>query len=571
MDLKGKNVLVLGGWGLVGASICRRLFPEQPRQIIVASLLKEEAEEACRIFSKEAPHIEFTPEWGDIFVRSEYKELHREIILCDAVKRRRLMLDCVEKLSEEILTVSTLYKLVENHQPHLIIDCVNSATGLAYQDTFTGSARVLNELDAARQQDKLTDSLQAEIERLLSCLSIPQLVRHIEILKATLSRFKVQSYFKIGTTGTGGMGLNIPYTHSEERPSRVLMAKSAMGGAQSLLLMLLGRTPGDTAIGEIKPAAAIAWKKIGYGPITKHGKQIELVDCAPDKAVVLEEVFESHMPDQGVRTNETLKSVYIDTGENGIFSYGEFYALSSIGQMEFVTPEEIADYTLMEVKGSSSGRNVIHALDASVLGPTYRAGAMRDGALQVMRDLQEKHQTESVAFELLGPPRLSKLLYEVHLLQKVSGSLSAVLKSSPKELSRAVELFIKKERNLRSQILSIGIPILLPDGKSLLRGPEVKIPAAKVHDQFEIKPELIDDWADAGWVDLREKNFAAWQERLRELKAEIDSIPDDETSSAHHWHHAYWGEDHSILDPGKVVAWIFVRKEGESGGMRIKR
>lgn len=571
MDIDGKKVLVLGGWGLVGAAICRRLFSENPKTIIVASLHQNEAEDACKTFAKEAAHIEFVPEGGDIFVRDEFRHLHREEILSNPTTRRRLMLDCVEKLSEDILTQSTLYKMVERHVPNLIVDCVNSATGLAYQDTFTGSARLLHELDAARLKEELTDALQAEIERLLSCLAVPQLVRHIEILKCTLSRFKVQSYFKIGTTGTGGMGLNIPYTHSEERPSRVLMAKSAMGGAQSLLLMLLGRTPGETAVAEIKPAAAIAWKGIGYGPITKGGKTISIVDCPPEKAVILNDSFVSIMPDQGVRSNEILKSVYIDTGENGIFSYGEFFALSSIGQMEFVTPEEIASYAVMEIKGGTSGYNIIAALDASVLGPTYRAGAMRDCALEIMRNLQQKHHTESVAFELLGPPRLSKLLYEVHLLQKVCGSLSAVLKSSSKELSKSVEQYVLKERGVRSQILSIGIPILLPDGRTMLRGPEVKIPASKVKDHFEIIPEKVDEWCDAGWVDLREKNFALWQERLSEIKAEIDALPADETSSVYHWHRSYWGDDRNTLDPGKVVAWVFVRKEGEVGGMRIKR
>lgn len=563
--------MVLGGWGLVGSAICRRLMHENPHSIIVASLRREEAESACEIYSAEAPEIKFLPEWGDVFVRHEYREKPREELLSDPKTRRRLMLDVIDKLSDDILTASTIYKLVETHHPHLVIDCVNSATGLAYQDSFTGSSRVLRELDAARETGQLSEALQTEIERFLSCLVVPQLVRHIEILKNTLSRFPVQSYFKIGTTGTGGMGLNIPYTHSEERPSRVLMAKSAVGGAQSLLLMLLGRTPGEPTVKEIKPAAAIAWKQIAFGPVMKGGKAIEIVDCLPDQAVTLDNVFHSKMPDQGVRSNDVLKSVFIDTGENGTFSYGEFYALSSIGQMEFVTPEEIASYAVMEIKGGNSGYDVISALDAAVLGPTYRAGAMRDSALKVMRDLQEKHGVESVAFELLGPPRLSKLLYEVHLLHKTCGSLSAVLKSSPKELSRKVELFITRDRNVRTQILSIGIPILLADGKSLLRGPEVKIPSSKVKDVFKVSPEKIDEWADAGWVDLRESNFERWQARLREMKAEIESIPCNETSSACHWNHSYWGDDHEILDPGKIVAWIFVRKEGELGGARIKR
>jgi len=563
--------MVLGGWGLVGSAICRRLYAEKPADIIVASLRREEAETACQIYSKEAPHIRFLPEWGDIFVRYEYRNRPREELLSDQTTRRRLMLDVMDKLSDDILTESTIYKMVEAHQPNLVIDCINSATGLAYQDSFTGSARVLRELDAARDLGELTEPLQVEIERFLTCMAVPQLVRHIEILKNTLSRFQVQTYFKIGTTGTGGMGLNIPYTHSEERPSRVLMAKSAIGGAQSLLLMLLGRAPGEPAVKEIKPAAAIAWKSIAYGPVMKGGKPIEIYDCPPEDAVPLGEVLHPHMPDQGARANDVLKSVFIDTGENGTFSYGEFSAISAIGQMEFVTPEEIAEYTVLEVKGATSGYDVISALEASVLGPTYRAGAMREGALKVMRDLQEKHGVESVAFELLGPPRLSKLLYEVHLLQKVCGSLSSVLKSSAKELSKKVELFVGRDRGIRSQILSIGIPVLLSDGRSMLRGPEVKIPASKVRAEFRVTPEKIDDWADAGWVDLREKNFAVWQARLRELKEEIESVPAGDTSSAAHWNRAYWGDDHEILDPGKIVGWIFVRKEGEFGGMRVKR
>ena len=57
MDITGKKVMVLGGWGLVGAAACRRLFSEKPKTVIVASLLKKEAEDACETYSKEAPDI----------------------------------------------------------------------------------------------------------------------------------------------------------------------------------------------------------------------------------------------------------------------------------------------------------------------------------------------------------------------------------------------------------------------------------------------------------------------------------------------------------------------------------
>ena len=49
-------------------------------------------------------------------------------------------------------------------------------------------------------------------------LSMTQLVRHVMMLDRALSEAGTRLYVKVGTTGTGGMGLNIPYTHSEDRP-----------------------------------------------------------------------------------------------------------------------------------------------------------------------------------------------------------------------------------------------------------------------------------------------------------------------------------------------------------------
>src|SRR5437773_10280288 len=109
---------------------------------------------------------------------------------------------------------------------------------------------------------------------------------------------------------------------------------------------------------------------------------------------------------------KTLKSVFIDTGENGLFSRGEFEAISTPGQMEFVTPEEIAETVIYEIRGGNTGHDIINALDNATLSPTYRAGYLFQSALKQIEALEKKYNTDSVAFEILGPPRLSKLLYE---------------------------------------------------------------------------------------------------------------------------------------------------------------
>jgi len=43
LDIKGKTILVLGGWGLVGQAICRRLIPEKPGKIVGWIFEREES------------------------------------------------------------------------------------------------------------------------------------------------------------------------------------------------------------------------------------------------------------------------------------------------------------------------------------------------------------------------------------------------------------------------------------------------------------------------------------------------------------------------------------------------
>jgi hypothetical protein len=567
MEIQGKTVMVLGGWGLVGMAICRQLLEDRPRQIIVCSLEKWQAEEACHTLAKESENVKLTPVWGNLFVREELKDSTRDEILNNPKNRRFLIHDVFNALTEDILEHSFLFKNIKTYRPEIIIDCVNSATALAYQDIYTSYVRVNNEFQQAKKSGQATDPFLSEVEKMITTIYLPQLIRHVQILYEAMRRVKTHSYVKIGTSGTGGMGLNIPYTHSEERPSRVLLSKSAIAGAHSMLLFLMGRTPDAPFTKEIKPAAAIAWKRIGYGEISKGGKPIELYDCPPDRAEILSDTFNRQPGDNFVPLNDTLKSVFVDTGENGIFSLGEFYTISSLGQMEYVTPEEIAQYAIWEIKGGNTGTDIISSMDNAIMGPTYRAGYLRDSVLGKMEALEKEHGVESVAFELLGPPRLSKLLHEANLLRKTFETMEQVLDTDPKQLSNRTEELISSDRDLRAKIISIGIPILLKDGKSLLRGPAVKIPTYSGSEQLPVTPENIEHWAKNGWVDLRPANMKLWQQRFRAIMDEIDNIPSGDTSSRYHMDWDYWMKEPKI-HIGKVVSWIFITEEQ---GLRIKR
>jgi len=171
-----------------------------------------------------------------------------------------------------------------------------------------------------------------------------------------------------------------------------------------------------------------------------------------------------------------------------------------------------------------------------------------------------------VAFELLGPPRLSKLLHEINLLRHVAGTMEEIVNTNASVLSEKVYLLLKNDNKLRSEIISIGIPILLPDGKSLLRGNLMKIPPFRGKEELEITENNIDLWASDGWVDLREFNITRWQNRLKDLMHEATLIPDEDTSSLHVRNKEYWN-NFGKIDIGKVVSWIFIHEEH---GLRMK-
>lgn len=557
MDISGKNALVLGGYGLVGMAVCRQLLEHEPARLVVASLRADEAESGVRELQAayRGSTTRIIPASGDILLRADWQKappgVHpRSAVLADPSRRRRLVADILDELDAELLEASLLYQLIAgtaaglSSQPaHIVVDCVNTATAVAYQNVFQ-TARRLEERIASGE----TTDWPEEIERLLASLYVPQLVRHTQILYEAMLRAGTQAYIKVGTSGTGGMGFNIPYTHGEEKPSRVLLSKSAVAGAQTLLTFLIARTPGGPSIvKEVKPTAVIAWKDIGYGPIRRGGRPIPLVDCPFEQAVSLDDPT-ARAPEGafGVATDEVLHSVYIDTGENGLFAAAEFAAITTLGQMEYVTPEEIATNVVAEIRGGNTGRDVIQALDGAVMGPSYRAGILRQAALARLRQLEAQHGETSIAFEILGPPRLSKLLYEAFLLQKVCPKLGDVLPWAPDDLAKGLEGILREDSALRQRILSIGIPILLPDGRRLLRGPTVK-----------------SQEAEHGWVDLTPSNVARWQERIAGLRAFLQIAAEGEASSKLDRVYpaaANWTND-DRFDVGEIVGWLFIHEE----------
>lgn len=523
MNIQGQRVVILGGAGLVGMAIARQMLRFRPSRLVIGGLREDEAVGAVTELEAELERearegaVELVPAWGDLFLREEHKAVPRGQLLADPETREELLVDLFGTETDDLYAHSALIRLLERHRPAIVVDCINTATAIAYQDIFASASRI-RRLAVAEGSASLE-----EVEAHLSILYLPQLIRHVQLLLEGLRRAGTEAYLKVGTSGTGGMGLNVPFTHSERRPSRPLLAKASVAGAHSSLLFLLGRTPGAPSVTEIKPTAAIAWKKIAYGPIRRGGRPIPRVDAT--RPVRLGEAFGADVERSWEEVGESLESVYIDTGENGLFSLGEFEAISTLRLMELVTPEEIADVAIDEIRGRPTGRDVVSALDACVMGPTYRGGMLRDVALEFMERLEKEHDVRSVAFELLGPPRLSKLLFEAYILERLFPDLEAAVGLDPADTSDRAAALIESDRRLRSDILSIGLPILLPDGETVLRGPRVGAEPAP-----GAEPRL-DRWAAQGWVDLRPDCWVQWRDRCGRFARRRSQGPGPERGS----------------------------------------
>jgi len=563
---------------MVGIQVVRESIRElKPSKIVIASLREEEVREAIDFLASETEGIELVGAAGDIFIPQALQGRPRSEVVKDRAAYDELFREIFSR--DANIETSALYRLIDEHKPEIIVDCINTATAISYQDEFKvaektyGLLRAVEDADDATRLARLPEFI-AGVRELLISQGIPQIARHILFLHRALEKSSVRVYVKVGTTGTGGMGINIPYTHSEDKPSLQLLAKSAIGFAHTGLLFLLARTPGSadrhgTIIKEVKPGAMIGFRRVDKRHITLRGERSRayLVNSREETlggtlALRDDESRYGRFQDRDV----PLEIIGADTGENGFFSIGEFQAITYPRQMEYVTPEEVARAVVLEILGASTGRDVLAAIDGSIMEPSYRAGVLRDHAVRAMQRLEaEKHDEvlPSIAIGHLGPPKLSKLLAEAHLILQAAGTdqISAIRQIEPADLQQRVEAYLAANPKIVSQIVTIGVPLLRSgEGRFVLtRGPRVSIPPLPPNGQaVPLDEAAIERYAATGWVDLRVENFALWQRRLGDIKT-----PDVERYGSAALDVKGYPAQRFV--PGDVVGWLLTNETDEQG------
>jgi hypothetical protein len=551
--MAGGTYLLLGGAGLVGFQVAYRIGTElAPERIVVAALTEPVVTRALADLGRLLPGVELIGEWGDVFVREEYAFTPRQQLLADGRTRDGVFEDILGPF-DGAYERAMLTSLARRHRPDVVIDSINTATAISYQDVYTASVVARHHLEDPDDQPGLAGA----VETLILSQATPQLIRHVQILHRALSEVGTRLYIKIGTTGTGGLGLDIPYTHSEDRPSAQLMTKTAVAFAHTGLLFLAARTGSGPLIKEIKPAALIGYAGVDNRPIRQRGNPVHVY-----RSVTETLTGELVLRREDLEKLGQLTLPVVDTGENGVFTRGEFEAITSLGQMEMVTPEEIARLCVIEIRGGATGNDVIGAIDSAVMPPSYRGGVVRLRALEALTQLEHETGTHSVALGQLGPPELSKLLWEAELLRLAFGTVSQVISADPAAISAAWADVIEGRPQLADTIASLGLPILTDDGDVLIRGPFIRIPEVAEGDRVDIDEASRDRWANKGWVDLRVSNARRWVDRFQRMRqARLGAA---QPGSAGVTIESYLPEE---IEIGTIAAWVLAN---EIGGTRIK-
>ena len=133
MELRNSTALLLGGTGLVGMAVARRLLAFEPARIVIAGLTSDEVTSALDELGSRSGKTAVEGVWGNMFVPEDLAQRSRESILSDPAARRRVVDDYLGPFGSVPIEHNQLYSWLVRFEPDLVVDCVNTATAVAYQ------------------------------------------------------------------------------------------------------------------------------------------------------------------------------------------------------------------------------------------------------------------------------------------------------------------------------------------------------------------------------------------------------------------------------------------------------
>jgi hypothetical protein len=510
--MKGKTILILGA-GNVGEACAALLTEYQPSKIILHTLSLQDAERAKQNVLKlgDFSNISLETSFGNILTTKALRKHNSSTGITDDLKRD-LFNYLYFPLSDEIYSNSSLYELLIQTRPDYIIDSINTSTVI-------GSTRDLYQAP----QDYLNRKVPVEnlVDDLLSSAIIPYLVRFIQVLHKYLAVNSNVEYIKVSTTGIGGMGMNIKYTHgdlNETGLSSGILGKIAAAGVMHQLLWNLSHTPG-IKVKVVVPASLIGWQGAYFGKFRSNkklcliNKNVRKIRLDRDKIE-----FDSNV-NLSTEDANYLEIPYADSGENDAYSLAEMTAITAQGQMEAITREEVAMAVVSCMTGSTR-YDLITALDMASLTSTFAGAVQRNSILDQLRSYQSEKNIPSIATNNLGPS-VTKHLFELYfVLESGNFNLKNIVSLTVENLHKQIDNLVLNKKDVVNQILSLGLPILQEDNH-LTYGDKIIYP--KSLESCQMSEENINYWANVGWIDLRKKQIEYWVKLLNIMYKEISN------------------------------------------------
>jgi len=202
-----RKVLIVGGTGLVGRAVLRKIY-QKSRKVFIVGLKRDEVEETLKEFGKiKRGRDDVLGEylyagkvlgfWGDIFLTLSLKDKPKGEILEDENLRLKAI---EENLGFSDVKENFLYNLLVRLKPEIVIDTVNTATAVAYRDQFSAVEDVYKYISLG---DGNYETLKEKVEKLLLSLYTPLLIRHFFVLREGLKRAGTRLYLKVGQPELG--------------------------------------------------------------------------------------------------------------------------------------------------------------------------------------------------------------------------------------------------------------------------------------------------------------------------------------------------------------------------------
>ncbi|MBE6154091.1 MAG: hypothetical protein E7163_00740 [Firmicutes bacterium] len=483
------NILILGT-GQIGKAILNQILHKQPKKVIIHNLTEKESIEVCKSYSALYPEIKFISSYGNVFMPYKLKDINNKELFesCDEIIEY-----FYKETTNKTLEKSTIATLIKKYKPELIIDAINTATVLGNSYNPEDNLKRLSNNPIECATKLMVDDYSTKI------------INFVYSLKYGIETYDVKKYVKVSTTGLGGMGVNMPYTHGDNPKinlSSALMGKIAASGVLHQLLWNLQHTKGMN-ISLIIPGTFVGYDSVLDEPIeTDKGLLYKRKSPKPYELVSGDKIkYNNNI------TSEYLHFPVVRAGENHVYSKMELEVLTSIGQMEGITKEEVAN-KVMECLYGNSSNDALVAMDNAMLKPTYLG---REMIYDIYDKFNESEFINGIATGNLGV-NLSKQLYELYLI-KISYPYLLDLKNE--NIDKIVEKVNNSlNQELIEEIITLGIPILTCNNNFYI-GDYSLVPNEK--EDKTINEENIEYWTKIGWVDLRKENIEYWIKILFEI------------------------------------------------------